>query len=339
MAPDRVLHIIKRLDVTGGAERIVAELARTQAAHDVLIYGGRDSFYDLGDTTIYRAQGPIMAIWYAFRLRSQYNTFHLHLFPTIYFALFFGRHAIIHEHNTHNKRRDISLFRPLEWVIYRRARAIIAISAATKSKLVDWIGRAYAIHVIPNFVANLAQGNSTNESTEKSHDSHYVLAMVASFTDQKRQDLVIKALVDLPPYISIIFAGEGPRLPECQALADALGVSDRITFAGAVKNIADVYQGADLCLLVSHWEGFGLVVLEAASFGVPTVVSDVEGLREVCPDNRFILPKATHTGLAEKILEVLQLALSSEVRATFKAHAKSFDIAHYVSHLNAVYAK
>jgi glycosyltransferase involved in cell wall biosynthesis len=339
MASDRTLHIIKRLDVTGGAERIVTELARTQAAHDVLVYGGGASFYDLGDTTLYRAQGPIMAIWYAFRLRSKYRTFHLHLFPTIYFALFFGRQAIIHEHNTHNKRRDIVLFRPLEWVIYRRARAIIAISPATKSKLVNWIGRASAIQVIPNFVANLPRGNAIDELTEKPHHSRYVLAMVASFTDQKRQELAIKALVDLPPDISLIFAGEGPRLPECRALADALGVNDRITFAGAVKNIADVYQAADLCLLVSHWEGFGLVVLEAASFGVPTVVSDVEGLREVCPDNRFILARATPSGLAEKILEVLPLARSSPVRATFKAHAKSSDIVHFISRLNAVYAK
>ena len=339
MASDRTLHIIKRLDVSGGAERIVAELARTQATHDVLIYGGRDSFYALGDTTLYRVQGPFMAIWYAFRLRRKYSTFHLHLFPSIYFALFFGRQAVIHEHNTYNKRRDILLFRPLEWVIYRRARAIIAISPSTKLNLVDWIGRASAIHVIPNFVVSQPQDNANDTSTGKLRNSSSVLAMVASFTDQKRQDLAIKALVDLPSDISLIFAGEGPRLPECQALADALGVKDRITFAGAVKNIAAVYQAADLCLLLSHWEGFGLVVLEAASFGVPTIVSDVDGLRDVCPDSNFILARATPTVLAEKIKEVLPLARCSSVRATFKAHAKSSDIVHFVSRLNAVYAK
>ncbi len=337
MTSNRTLHIIKRLDVAGGAERIVAELARTQADHDVLIYGGGDSFYDLGDTTLYRAHGPIMAIWYAFRLRRKYRTFHLHLFPAIYFALFFGRKAIIHEHNTHNKRRDIALFRPLEWVIYRRARAIIAISPATKLKLVDWIGSASGIHVIPNFVANLPQANAIKEIPEKPRESRYVLAMVASFTDQKRQDLAIKALVDLPPHISLIFAGEGPRLPECRALAHALGVNDRVTFTGAVQNIADVYQAADLCLLVSHWEGFGLVVLEAASFGVPTVVSDVEGLREVCPDKRFVITQATPSGLAEKIQEILPLARSYEVQNNFKAHANLYSVKCYVTQINAIY--
>lgn len=116
-------------------------------------------------------------------------------------------------------------------------------------------------------------------------------------------------------------------------------MKDRITFAGAVKNIADVYQEADLCLLISHWEGFGLVVLEAATFGVPTVVSDVEGLRGVCPDNRFILDQETPIGLVEKIQDVLPLARNPSVRAAFKEHAKSSDIFHFVSLLNAVYEK
>lgn len=339
MASDKVLHIIKRLDVAGGAERIVAELARTQQTHDVLIYGGRESFYDLGDTKLYCARGLLMAILQAFRLRRQYRTFHLHLFPTIYFALFFGQQVVIHEHNTHNKRRKIALFRPLEWVIYRRARAIVAISDATKSALVHWIGHAPAIHVIPNFTTNLQPTNITEHQTEKTDASSYVLAMVASFTDQKRQDLAIKALVDLPSFVSIVFAGEGPRLSECQALANSLGVGDRVTFAGAVKDIADVYRRADLCLLVSHWEGFGLVVLEAASFGVPTVVSNVKGLREVCPDDRFILPQATYAALARKIMEVLPLARSSDVRDAFKAYAKSYDITPYIYHLNNIYAK
>lgn len=57
MSSGRTLHIIKRLDVVGGAERIVAELVRTQADHDVLCYGGGDSFYDLGDSTLFRAPG------------------------------------------------------------------------------------------------------------------------------------------------------------------------------------------------------------------------------------------------------------------------------------------
>lgn len=335
MDSPRVLHIVKRMDIAGGAERIVAELVKQVPAHDVLIYSGGNSFYDLGDAKILRARSFMHAVWMAHRLRRRYARFHLHLFPSTYMAVILGKRSIIHEHNSHNARRDIAAFRPLEWLVYRRARAIVAISDATRSALEAWIGRRETISVVPNFVPKLVGPDTL--AMAKPKDAGYKIAMVASFTDQKRQELLIEAMRLLPDDVEVVFVGEGPNLERCRKLAEERGVVDRLRFLGAVRDIVAIYRSVDLCVLMSHWEGFGLVVLEAAQFGVPTIVSNVPGLRDICPDQRLVLTKDTPEALAAKIVETLPGSRSSEARRALIAHAEKHSIERYVRELNEVY--
>lgn len=330
-----VLHVVKRLDLLGGAERIIAELVRNNPAHDVLVFGGGESFFDLGKAYPIRARNMAHAIWVCFRLRHQYTNFHLHLFPAIYLSLFLGNRSIIHEHNTHNKRRAIPVFRPIERCVYGRARSIIAISPAVKTALQDWVGTRPLIHVLPNFVATFPDAPQTPKDIPLGTGES--ILMVARFSAAKRQDLVIRALAHLPARIHVVFAGDGPNLNSCRDLATELGVADRVNFPGSVANVASLYLAADLCVLISHWEGFGLVVLEAAQFGKACVVSDVEGLRDVSPDPRLLFSGDDPKDLADIILKGLNLAKSDNVRRALLEYAKSFGIGEYVVHLNEVY--
>lgn len=332
----RVLHVIRRLDIAGGAERIVAELVRNEQHYDVLVYKGGDSFFDLGGRNVIRARNIVHALWLCMSLRARYETFHLHLFPSIYFSLFLGKKSIIHEHNTHNARREKAIFRPVEWLIYRRARSVLAISEATRTALQGWIGKRLRIHVQHNFVAPVSMAQVIADTPRSGGSKH--LVMVASFTAQKRQDLLIRAMVGLPEGVHVSFAGTGPTLDACKSLADNLGLIHRVCFLGAVSDVSTLYTGADLCVLVSHWEGFGLVVVEAAQFGVPTLVSDVEGLRDICPDPRLLFKGEDPSVLAGQIQRLLSSEEARVSKQELQVFATKFGIEDYVKRLEDFYA-
>lgn len=329
----RILHVIKRLDVVGGAERIVSDLTRCMPNHDVMIYDGDGSFFEVGNGRIIQTRSALGALWYCIRKRKKYSIFHLHLFPSIYFALLLGKKAIVHEHNTHNRRRDFFIFKPIEWMIYRRAKNVIAISEAAKVSLQNWVGNLPRVHVLGNFISPSA--NSSIPFRRVGDHKH--ILMVASFTKQKRQELLIEAFATLPKDTFLSFAGDGPRMSECKALAEKLCVANRIKFLGEVSDMNLIYSQADLCVLISNWEGFGLVVLEAAQLGIPTVVSDVAGLRDICPDNNLLFVGDAPEHLGKQIQRILSGQTKVTSGKELRSYAKKFSIDSYVKNLAKIY--
>ena len=75
---------------------------------------------------------------------------------------------------------------------------------------------------------------------------------------------------------------DGPLREDLEKTVGSLGLGDRVTFLGAVSNPYPLMREADVLVLPSMEEGFGLVAVEAAALGVPFVGSAVGGLREVC---------------------------------------------------------
>lgn len=331
----RVLHVIKRLDVVGGAERIVSELVRSSELHHVLVYDGGEPFFALGERSPIRARGLLHALLKIAALRASYDRVHLHLFPSIYLSLFLGRKSIIHEHNTHNRRRGVPVLRFVEQAIYARAGSIIAISEGARRSLGEWIGAIDRIKVVPNFTVDLPHSESAIQSPIPLGCRS--ILMVASFTEQKRQDLLISAAELLPNDIHLVFAGSGPTLRACKELADSRGLADRVHFLGSVSNVAPLYKHASICALISHWEGFGLVVLEAAKQGKPTVVSDVEGLRDLNSDSRFLFRGGGAHGLARTLLHALDASEDPEVAKASKTLAADFSFSGYLEKLNEIY--
>ena len=329
----RVLHVIRRLDIVGGAERLASEMARLEVSHDILIFDGLEPYFDLGTAKCFRAKSMLDAILLCIKMRNKYDRFHLHLFPAIYFGLILGPRAFIHEHSTSNRRREHLLFRALEWFIYRRVRGVIAISQATADSLIEWVGAGPKIYVVPNFVVTLPKPKKDLSLERKKP----LISMVASFRHPKRQDLLIRALEYLPSSCHVMFAGSGPLLEPCQRLARNIGVESRVTFLGSVSDVAALYDHSDLCVLVSHWEGFGLVVLEASQFGTPSVVSDIEGLRDISPDDGLIFRGGSPLALAKKITECLELANDHTFQGFLKAYASKFDFPSYMEKIESVY--
>lgn len=107
----------------------------------------------------------------------------------------------------------------------------------------------------------------------------------------------------------LMILGEGPLRDELQALAEQLNITGRVTFAGFVLDTAAYYRSADLFLLSSDYEGFGNVLVEAMSHGVPVVSTDCPGgPAEVLDQGRYgaLAASGDPQAFAQAIRETLQ---------------------------------
>jgi len=107
------------------------------------------------------------------------------------------------------------------------------------------------------------------------------LVMVARFEEQKDHSTLLRALGRLsamPWTLELI--GDGPLLEDARELARALGIAERVQFAGARHDVARRLSRAQLFLLISHWEGFPRSILEAMRAGLPVVASRAGGAAE-----------------------------------------------------------
>jgi L-malate glycosyltransferase len=113
-----------------------------------------------------------------------------------------------------------------------------------------------------------------------------VLMHISNFRAVKRTVDVIRIFAKVSAAIpaTLVMVGDGPDRGMAQEEARVLGVADRVQFLGRIDNVAPLLSGADLFLLPSETESFGLSALEALASGVPVVASDTGGIPEVVQD-------------------------------------------------------
>lgn len=343
----KILHVINALS-TGGAERLVADLAPLQRerGHEVavlLFQGGKTPFrkilddagirvFDFGkDNSVYSPLNIFRIIPYL----KNYDLVHVHLFPAQYWVAFakllsFSKVRLVTtEHSTHNRRRDIRLFRGWDRLIYRQYARIAGISPEVSLALKNYLGAYVSVETICNGV-NL-EAFAEDESAQGDEFSvagcDTLLVQVAGFREAKDQDTVIRALTKLPEDIHVAFVGDGVRRSVCEKLADDLGVRSRVRFLGIRADVSNVLKVADIVVMSSHWEGFGLAAVEGMAAGKPVVASDVPGLAEVVGGAGVLFPKGDEKALAQEILRLVEdKAHYAKTAEACSRRAEDFDI-------------
>ena len=116
------------------------------------------------------------------------------------------------------------------------------------------------------------------------------------------QDIVLRALPLLPPQIKLLLPGSGARLEACRALADELGVTERVRFPGQVHDIPVWLGAADIAVSASRSEGLPFNIMESMACGLPVVASDAKGHTDlVGPENGLLFPRGDEAAFASAV--------------------------------------
>ncbi len=112
--------------------------------------------------------------------------------------------------------------------------------------------------------------------------------------------------------VKLVLVGGGELQDEMCSLAESKGIADHLFFEGSRSDVVDYYSMADCFVMPSAWEGFGMVLVEAMSCGLPVVTTDAGGCAEIVSDERFIVPIKNPVALAGKV--EMMMSFSSQER-------------------------
>jgi len=136
-----------------------------------------------------------------------------------------------------------------------------------------------------------------------------VIVHMSNFRKIKRVEDVVRTFAYIAKAMPsrLVMIGDGPEMSACASLVQELGLRDRVLFMGNQEQVVPLLSVADLFLLPSAQESFGLAALEAMACGAPVISSDAGGLPEVVVDGEtgFLAPIGDVETMASKAIRLL----------------------------------
>ena len=180
--------------------------------------------------------------------------------------------------------------------ITNRADRVIACSVYMREQIADIFGVPEArIEVIPNGIdpddlQPQPQAELRRLRGEFAGPGEKLVLLIGRLVYEKGFQLALEAMPEViqrAPGTRFLVAGSGTHEEELRAQARELGLSEHGSFLGWIGDdvLHSLYRIADVCVVPSIYEPFGLVALEAMASGCPCIVADTGGLREVVPDD------------------------------------------------------
>jgi glycosyltransferase involved in cell wall biosynthesis len=326
----RVVHVVVAGE-TGGAERMLVDLASraadTGAEHSVALFTPNEALrrmfreaglrvHDRGTVRegplpfLWRSLGPGDVAWLARVLREERaDVAHLHTFASQVLGTRAARRAGARVLRTEHSTRvydDPSCWPFSRWSLVR-ADAAVAVSEHVRAVALaraPWASEKMRVVRNGVDVQHFAPRNDP-----KADDFTFVI--VGRLEPRKGVDQAIEALAGVPG-ARLDILGIGEQRAPLEAKARALGVADRVSFLGYVKDARPILARAHAALCSSRSEGLGIALLEAMAMGVPVVGFAVGGVPEIVADGT--------TGLLCRPGDVREL--SATMREAIGARAK-----------------
>jgi N-acetyl-alpha-D-glucosaminyl L-malate synthase BshA len=229
-----------------------------------------------------------------------------------------------------------------------KSDGLTAVSEFLKTETVrDFDVPADRIRVIPNFVDPEVWRPDREPCHRKAlaPQDEKIIMHVSNFRPLKRVtdvvDVFARVRAQMPA--RLVFVGDGPERARAEEKADELGIRQHVLFLGKHASVDELLSCADLFLLPSESESFGLAALEAMACGAPVIASAVGGLREIVThgENGYLFPVGDVDSMAAAALEVLGNAdVSDRLAATARTSAiERFSSARVVPMYEAYYTE
>lgn len=219
---------------------------------------------------------------------------------------------------------DKSFHRVVKFAI-EQSDGVTAVSNYLRDKTIEEFNIQKEIRVIYNFV----DSHSCRRKIETCIKDQYapkgekILIHASNFRPVKRVGDVVRIFQKVQQQIpsKLVLIGEGPERIFVQQLVKEYKLMEHVHFIGEQDYIEPLLGCADLFVLPSEQESFGLVALEAQSCSVPVIATKVGGLSEVIIDNEtgFLLPVGETALMAKKAIELLT---NSELHKKFRMNAR-----------------
>ncbi len=313
----------------GGAERVIASLVngaaeRGHEVHLLLVQAKGENLplldprvrvIDLACDRIRNVLAPLMQ----YLRRERPEALQIAMWPLTCVGIVAARLAsrrtriVTAEHITLSQqyRGSRSMERSVR-ALYPLAHRRIAVSRGSAEDL-SRLSKA-PVETIYNPIVPIAPGRTVKEAWPQTR--HKILS-AGSLKDQKNHALLVEAMSLMSPDVdaSLVIIGQGDLRAELQERIEKLGLENRIRMPGYILDPSPYFRSADLFVLSSDYEGFGNVIVEAMSVGLPVVSTD-------CPDGPAEILNRGEFGTLVPIRDPMALARAIELALSSKNDAE-----------------
>lgn len=191
--------------------------------------------------------------------------------------------------------------RPIIKKVLKEADIVLAVSEALKNEIlatgVKGIKEKTKIHWNSIDISKFKANNRKEFKKELSNKTDLaidkpIILFVGNIIKRKNVDLIIKAKKQLKTDCNLVIVGDGPllsKIKEKVAKNKEIGEIDNVYFTGSKNNIENIIPSADLLILPSFSESFGLVLIEALACEKPVIGSNVGGIKEIITEDVGLL--------------------------------------------------
>ncbi|MBT9393914.1 N-acetyl-alpha-D-glucosaminyl L-malate synthase BshA [Hymenobacter sp. NST-14] len=236
-------------------------------------------------------------------------------------------------------------YEPVVTFSINQSDGVTAVSADLRKETYEYFAIEKDIEVIPNFI-NLARFQKQEKGHFKSAiapEGEKLLVHTSNFRSVKRVDDVVNIFAGVRQQIpaKLLLVGDGPDRPRIEKLCRDIGLCNDIRFLGKLEAVEEVLSIADLFLMPSEKESFGLAALEAMACEVPVVSTNAGGIPEL--NEHGITGMVSEVGavadMVKNALYVLQDENLPRFKAAARAHAETFALEHIVPLYEACYQR
>ncbi|MEO7922797.1 MAG: N-acetyl-alpha-D-glucosaminyl L-malate synthase BshA [Chitinophagaceae bacterium] len=224
--------------------------------------------------------------------------------------------------------------------------AITAVSQNLRDETFKHFKIDKEIEVIVNFVDVSRFQRKPIDAFKKviAPNGERIFLHASNFRKIKRVQDVVKIFAEVNKKLpsKLLFVGDGPERSTAEDLAREMGVSEEIRFVGKQEQMEDILAIADIFLLTSEYESFGLAALEAMAAGVPVISTNAGGLGEINIDGEtgFLSDVGDVASMSEKAYFILKDdATLRRFKDKAAAHALDFDIKNIIPFYERLYER